>query len=63
MLEVITGVFNPAWEMIKCNCSNGLKTGGEEPIECDRCEGNGVVWRHKKSGLVKNYPGGRIVGK
>lgn len=48
----------PKWDEIDCGCSGGLEWGGEEPRECKRCGGNGIVYKHRKTGLFAKYPGG-----
>lgn len=51
----------PGWERIDCGCCSGLEWGGEYPVECNRCNGNGVVCRHKTSKVIAQYPGGPFV--
>jgi len=51
----------PGWELIDCGCCAGIKWGGEYPRECERCGGNGYLARHKKTGIVAEYPGGKFV--
>lgn len=53
----------PGWEIIDCGCSYGLQWGGEEPIECNRCNATGTLWRHKESGVLAEYPGGKFKGR
>ena len=53
----------PGWEIQDCGCCNGIEWGGDEPIECSRCGGNGVIYHHVKSGADAMYPGGPFVGK
>lgn len=50
----------PGWELIDCGCCVGLQWGGEEPRECETCQGGGFIARHKKSGMLAMYPGGPI---
>jgi hypothetical protein len=52
---------NPGWKRIDCGCCNGLEWGGEEPLECDRCVGNGILFWHVQSGVVAKWVGGPIV--
>ncbi len=52
----------PKWEMIDCGCCAGIQWGGEEPIECKKCGGNGALARHIKTGLLACYPGGKFIG-
>jgi hypothetical protein len=52
----------PGWVIVDCGCSGGIKWGGEYPGECNRCNGTGVIFRHQKSGVVKNWPGGQFIG-
>ncbi len=33
------------------------------PEECDDCGGYGVVWVHRKTGTMAQYPGGRLMGR
>ena len=53
--------LNPEWEEMDCGCCAGLEWGGEYPKECKRCN-NGVIYHHKKSGVLALYPGGPFVG-
>jgi len=53
----------PDWIQIDCGCSGGLEWGTEEPTECSRCNGSGMIWKHKKSGVLAQYPGGPFIGK
>jgi len=50
----------PAWDEIDCGCCHGIKWGGEYPIECDSCDGTGIIYKHRKSGVTAVYPGGRF---
>jgi len=50
------------WELIDCGCCAGLAWGTEEPTECSRCTGNGILWRHIESGVLAEYPGGKFRG-
>ena len=51
------------WNIIDCGCCGGLRWGGEEPIECNYCEGNGHLFKHIKSGVIAIYPGGEFRGR
>jgi hypothetical protein len=53
----------PEWEMQDCGCCNGLEWGGDEPIECRKCDGNGVIYHHKISGIDALYIGGPLIGR
>ena len=48
----------PGWEIVDCGCCAGILWGGEQPKECKRCGGNGIIYRHKKSKVTALYPGG-----
>ena len=48
----------PAWDEIDCGCCAGIQWGGEYPRECDRCDGFGVIYEHRKSKARVLYPGG-----
>jgi hypothetical protein len=50
------------WLDIDCGCCNGIQWGGEDPRECRTCEGTGRWAVHVKSGLLKLWPGGSIIG-
>lgn len=50
-----------SWEQIDCGCCAGIEWGGDYPRECDRCGGSGVIYRHIKSGVLKDWPGGKFV--
>lgn len=51
----------PGWDMLDCGCCAGIQWGGEYPEECNRCNGNGVIYKHRKSGVLAEYPGGRFI--
>ncbi len=53
----------PGWECIDCGCCAGLLWGGEYPTECYDCRGAGFFYRHKKSGVLAQYPGGPFLGR
>lgn len=53
----------PGWTRIDCGCCNGLEWGGEEPRECGRCGGNGILVRHAATGRLALYPGGPFAGR
>ena len=53
----------PAWDEIDCGCCAGIKWGGDSPVECDDCGGNGVQYLHRKSKVIALYPGGLFRGK
>ena len=48
----------PNWEIIDCGCCAGIEWGGESPRECRGCNGQGYYFRHIKSGVLAQYPGG-----
>lgn len=48
----------PDWDMIDCGCCSGIEWGGEVPRECKRCGGDGHIFRHRKSGVTAQHPGG-----
>lgn len=54
---------HPEWLMLDCGCCNGLKWGGDEPIECRDCAGTGVQYLHLRSGVIAVYPGGPLLGR
>lgn len=51
------------WYLIDCGCCNGIEWGGEEPRECNTCNGVGTYAFHKKSGVIAMYPGGPLLGR
>lgn len=53
----------PGWLREDCGCCGGIRWGGESPEECDSCAGSGVIWRHKASGSLAQWPGGPFLGK
>jgi hypothetical protein len=53
----------PGWDVIDCGCCHGIKWGGDEPIECETCGGDGWIYQHLKSGVLAQYPGGPFCGK
>jgi len=53
----------PGWEIIDCGCCGGIEWGGESPHECRQCKGAGYMFRHKKSGVLAEYPGGKFLGR
>lgn len=48
------------WDVIDCGCCAGIMWGGEVPRECNRCNGTGVIYKHRESGVTAEYPGGRF---
>jgi hypothetical protein len=52
----------PGWKWIDCGCCAGIEWGGEHPVECRRCWGDGRLCLHKKSGAYALYPGGPFLG-
>ncbi len=48
----------PKWDEEDCGCSGGLEWGGEYPRECRRCKGGAIIYRHRKSGVTAQWPGG-----
>jgi hypothetical protein len=54
---------HPGWEMEDCGCCNGIEWNGNEPRECHDCCGNGIIYHHKKSGVLASYIGGPFVGR
>lgn len=50
------------WVWIDCGCCNGLRWGGEIPIECNDCDGTGMLCLHINSGSIGLYPGGPFKG-
>jgi hypothetical protein len=50
----------PGWEEIDCGCCVGIEWGGDYPTECERCNGSGTLFHHKKSGVLAEYPGGHF---
>ena len=50
----------PGWLRCDCGCSNGIQWGGESPIECNHCNGSGSYAKHIKTGLRKDWPGGKF---
>lgn len=52
----------PGWLLMDCGCCNGIEWGGETPRECRDCGGGGYVFKHKKSGVLAQYPGGPFCG-
>lgn len=54
---------NPGWLIIDCGCCNGIRWGGCSPIECNRCLGEGIYYKHIKSGVLAQYPGGPLMGR
>jgi len=51
------------WYEIDCGCCNGIKWGGPNPKECERCRGNGTIFWHSKSKVFALYIGGPLLGK
>ena len=49
---------HPKWDEIDCGCCAGIEWGGEEPRECRKCGASGVIYRHRKSGVTAQWPGG-----
>ena len=62
-LEVIYSKATPSelypdWDEMDCGCCNGLTW--HYGNECYRCGGKGFVCKHRKSGVIAEYPGGRF---
>jgi hypothetical protein len=53
----------PGWAWEDCGCSGGLQWGGEAPVECTSCGGEGRLAKHLKSGVLALYPGGPLKGR
>jgi len=53
----------PGWIEVDCGCCNGLQWGGEYPTDCYDCKGAGFYFIHKKSKVMAEYPGSRLLGK
>jgi len=53
----------PAWDLIACGCCAGLEWGGEYPRECNDCNGTGSYARHRRTGVLAEWPGGRLLGR
>lgn len=50
------------WKIVDCGCCNGMEWNScYEPRDCKRCGGMGYVTKHIKTGVTKDYPGGRFV--
>ncbi len=49
----------PKWDEIDCGCCMGIEwSAGYVPKECKRCGGSGFVYKHRKSDVTAQYPGG-----
>jgi len=61
----IESMSHSGWEIVDCGCCNGIQwgSGENEPRECNRCKGGGVIYHHKKSHVLALYPGGPFCGK
>jgi hypothetical protein len=55
--------FHSGWIEEDCGCCGGIEWGGESPVECRECNGGGIIYRHKKSGVYAMYPGGPFLGR
>ena len=53
----------PGWEEMDCGCCAGIEWGGDYPRECARCGGEGMIFWHRKSRVLADYPGGPLRGK
>ena len=40
------------WVQKDCGCCNGIQWGGNEPIDCNICDGKGYYSKHKESGVL-----------
>jgi hypothetical protein len=61
---------HPAWDEITCWRCNGhgivSSYGANDflgPAVCDKCEGNGILFLHKKTNTLALYPGGPLCGR
>jgi len=51
--------FKVGWIEVDCGCCVGIEwSAGYIAKECRRCAGLGMVFKHKKSGVFAQYPGG-----
>ncbi len=53
----------PGWEYVNCGCCGGLQWGSDYPRDCTECDGAGFYFRHIKSGVLAQYPGGPFLGR
>lgn len=53
----------PNWRLVDCGCCAGIEWGGDYPQECQRCGGSGGIYKHIRSGLLADYPGGPLRGR
>lgn len=49
----------PGWEHINCSCIAGIRWDGND---CNECGAMGFYYRHIKSGVLAQYPGGPFLG-
>jgi len=53
----------PGWISFDCGCRSGEVEGRNGYwYECPRCKGCGRIWKHEKSGVLAEYPGGPFLG-
>lgn len=53
----------PGWEYINCGCCGGIQWGGDTPRDCLVCDGASFYYKHTKSGVLAQYPGGPFLGR
>lgn len=51
------------WKYVDCHCCNGIRWGGEYPVECSYCKGAAFYFKHIESGVLAEYPGGPFLGR
>lgn len=60
------------WRQERCSgCGghgivSGYTLGGTDFVgaeECDDCNGGGVIYIHRRTGTIAEYPGGRLLGR
>lgn len=59
----MTATTYPGWVQEACfSCRGaGVEMPGDFIATCSTCKGSCAYWRHEASGLVCDYPGGRIL--
>ena len=59
----IRDIERPNWWAVDCGCCAGIQWGGDEPVECRTCHGSGLLWVHRPSHVIAEWPGGPLNGK
>lgn len=61
MFKTRNDAERPDWLIIDCGCCAGVTWFYGS--ECGNCNGSGHYFKHKKSGVLAQWPGGPFLGR